>query len=122
MANKKKSIVTLYEEILSQYPLSDEHKEFLLKRKEQTEKKNASGSKAERKPTAQQIENAGIKEQILAVLAESPAPMNATEVGKAIGVESNHRVSALLTQLKNEDKVVRAEVKGRAVFSLPTEV
>ena len=115
--SKKKTVVALFDEIISQYALSDEHKEFLLKRKEQTEKKNASGSKAERKPTAQQVENAGIKEDILACLAT--APMNATEVGKAIGVDSNHRVSALLTQLKNENKVVRSEVKGRAVFALP---
>ena len=116
--SKRKTVVELFEEILSAYPLSDEHKEFLTKRKEQTERKNASGSKAERKPTATQLENAGIKEDILALLEQEGRAMNATEVGKALGIDSNHKVSALLTQLRNADKVIRTEVKGRAMFSI----
>lgn len=92
---------------------------FLQERKAQTEKKNASGNKADRKPTAQQIENEGIKEQIVAVLSSATKPMTATEVGKALGIESNHRVSALLTQLKKDGTVLREEIKGRAMFSLP---
>ena len=94
--------------------------EFIANRKEQTIKKNASGSKAERKPTATQIENAGIKEQIIGVLTEAGRAMNATEVAKAVGIDSNHKVSALLTQLKNAEIVERSEVKGRAVFSIAT--
>lgn len=94
---------------------------FNQERKAQTEKKNASGSKAERKPTAQQIENAGIKEQIVAVLSSADKAMTATEVGKALGIDNNHRISALLTQLKKDGTVVRDEVKGRAMFSLPKD-
>lgn len=97
----------------------DELIAFNQERMAQTVKKNASGSKVERKPTAQQIENEGIKEQIVAVLSSAIEPMTATAVGKALGIESNHRVSALLTQLKKDGTVLREEVKGRAVFSLP---
>ena len=36
------------------------------------------------------------------------------------GIKSNQHISALVTQLKNAHKVVRVEVKGKAMFRLPT--
>jgi len=94
-----------------------------------TEKKNASGSNADRKPTAKQLENEGIKEQILAFLATQPNPVPMGEIMKGIGIESNQRVTALvssmLTERKGEvnpdGKIVRTEVKGKAHFALATE-
>lgn len=130
MANKKKltavekfedTIAVLRGEAAPNGSTVDELIAFNQERMAQTIKKNASGSKAERKPTAQQIENEGIKEQIVAVLSSATEPMTATAVGKALGIESNHRVSALLTQLKKEQIVLREEVKGRAVFSVPKD-
>lgn len=100
---------------------------FLQERKAQTVKKNASGSKADRKPTAQQIENASIKEQIVAVLESATEPMTATDIAKAVGCDSNYRISALLGQMVkvtasgkvNEGGVLdRTEVKGRAYFAI----
>lgn len=100
---------------------------FIGERKAQTERKNASGSKAERKPTAQQLENAKLKEQIMVALEGASEPMCASDIGKAVGCDNNYRVSALLGQMckvtaggkTNEDGVLdRTEVKGRAYFAV----
>ena len=87
---------------------------FLDERIAITEKKNANGG--ERKPTKTQLENEGIKEQILSVMSTNP--MTIGEIGKAIGIDSNQKVSALVTQLLKAGKVVRTEVKGKAFFAL----
>ena len=87
---------------------------FLDERIAITEKKNANGG--ERKPTKTQLENEGIKEQILSVM--STTPMTIGEIGKEIGIDSNQKVSALVTQLIQANKVVRTEVKGKAYFAL----
>ena len=99
--------------------------EFLDERIAITEKKNASGG-GERKPTKTQLENEGIKENILAFLATQSAPVTIGAIGKAIGIESNQKVSALVTQMLTvrkgvavaDGKVVRSEVKGKAYFAL----
>lgn len=83
-----------------------------------TEKKNASGGNADRKPTAKQLENEGIKADILNYLAIQSAPVPVKDVQKAIGIESNQKATSLITQLVKADKVVRTEDKGRAYFAL----
>lgn len=88
---------------------------FLDERIAITEKKNANGN-GERKPTKTQLENEGIKEQILSVMSTNP--MTIGEIGKEIGIDSNQKVSALVTQLLKAGKVVRTEVKGKAYFAL----
>ena len=98
--------------------------EFINERIAITEKKNANGG--ERKPTATQIANEGIKEQILAVLTSAPAPMTNGEITKAIGSEQPNKVAALVAQMlvvrkgveNPEGKIVRTEVKGKAYFAL----
>ena len=90
-----------------------------------TEKKNASGN-GERKPTATQIANEGIKEQILEVLSKAEKPMTNGEITKAIGSDQPNKVCQLVAQMltvrKGEvnpnGKVVRSEVKGKAYFAL----
>jgi hypothetical protein len=115
-------------EVVEGFTLADAQA-FLDERIAITEKKNASGSGADRKPTKTQLENEGIKEQITEFLATCEKPATITDICKAIGVESNHKVSALVSQMltirkgvPNPDgKVVRSEVKGRAYFALATE-
>lgn len=89
--------------------------EFIDGRIEQVEKKNAAGG-GERKPTKTQLENEGIKEQILSIM--SADPMTIGDIGKAIGIDSCQKVSALVTQLIKARKVVRSEIKGKAHFAL----
>jgi hypothetical protein len=100
--------------------------EFLDGRKEQTIKKNATSATADRKPTKTQLENEGIKAEILAYLATCDAPATIGEIGKAIGIESNQKVSALVTQMLTvrkgvavaDGKIERTEIKGKAHFTL----
>ena len=102
---------------------------FLDERIAITEKKNASGSNADRKPTKTQLENEGIKDKIIEFLTSCEKPATITDICKAIGIESNQKVSALVSQMltvrkgvPNPDgKVVRTEVKGKAHFALATE-
>lgn len=80
------------------------------------EKKSATPSK----PTANQLENVKYREAILSILAEADAPMTISamcEDDRLSGLK-NQRVSALVTQLKKENKVVRSEVKRVAYFAL----
>ena len=101
---------------------------FIDGRIEQVNKKNATGG-GERKPTKEQIANAGIKEQIVEVLRNADEPMCVGDLMKALGIESNQKVSALVSQMltvrkgvENPDGcIVRTEVKGKAYFALATE-
>ena len=95
--------------------------EFIDGRIAQVAKKNATPT-GERKPTKTQLENEGIKEQIVSAIAENGKPMTVGEVMKELGIDSNQKVTSRLTQLVKAYKVERTEVKGKPYFSLPTEV
>lgn len=117
MAEKKITKREMWNQILEKYPLTDEEKEYINHEIELLNKRNSK----DRKPTAAQIANEGIKENILAYLGNVANPQSITDIIKgAEGCEdlSNQRVSALVRQLKEAGKVVRTEVKGRAYFSL----
>lgn len=78
-------------------------------------KKNAS----EKKPTAQQVANEGLKDTIYNFLAENGEMMTVTDIQKnceGMAELSNQRVSALLRQMKDDGKVERIEDKRKAYF------
>lgn len=86
------------------------------------DKKKASG-----KMTKTQTENVGIKEIILQALTTANEPITITDLLKN-NVElydatagSNQKVSALMTQLKKENKVVRTTNGKKALFSIAEE-
>ena len=111
---KKMTIVEQYEAIIGKVEgvLSPAEVEFLKERAELHAKKNAS-----RRPSKAQTENEGLKEKILDYMVEGKS-YTITEIQKGVGIESNQKTSALVRQLKLEDKVVRTEDKGKAYFSL----
>lgn len=79
------------------------------------EKKNS----ADRKPTATQIANDGIKETILDLLVSSGQKMTISEMMKAdeeLGNLTNQKVSALVRQLIKEGKVEKTEEKRKSYF------
>ena len=79
----------------------------------------AKKNSAEKKPTATQVANEGIKGIILANMADNHL-YTITELQKGISELnelSNQRVSALVRQLVSEGKVVRTEDKRKAYFS-----
>ena len=81
-------------------------------------KKNAG----DKKPTAKQIENDGIKATILTVMEKSPEHLfTVTELCKAdadLAELSNQRVSALLRQLIDAGKVKKTEDKRKSYFQI----
>lgn len=83
--------------------------------------KKASG--ASDKPTAKQKENANYKVAILSAMEDGKS-YTITEMSKTfteLADLSPNRISALVTQLKNEGKVVRTEEKRVAYFSKAQE-
>ena len=117
MANTKKMTKRDYfNAILSKYPLTDAEKAFVEHELELLEKKNSS----EKKPTAQQVANDGIKTAIAEGMSSNRL-YTVTEIQKEIpecAELSNQRVSALLRQMKDDGIVTRTEDKRKAYFSL----
>lgn len=71
--------------------------------------------------TKTQIENEKIKDLIVDMLVELGKPVSITELQKSndnLGVLSNQKISSLLTQLKEENRVVRVEEKKKAYFTV----
>ena len=106
--------VKALEFVLANCELSAEYKEKIEKMKAQFEKKNS----AEKKPTATQIANEGIKSVILEVL--NGKTMTISEMQKAsaeLTPLSNQKISALLKQMVDNGTVIRIEDKRKAYFT-----
>lgn len=88
---------------------------FITHEIELLDKKNS----AEKKPTATQKANVGIKETIVASM-EAGKRYTVTELLKALGNEelTNQKVSSLLRQLVADGSVVKTEDKRKSYFSL----
>ena len=88
-----------------------EHEIELLAKKNSTEKK----------PTAQQTENAGIKDIIIEVLTDEEKGMTISAMQKKnadLGEYSNQKISALVRQMILDGIVEKTEEKGKAYFRL----
>ncbi len=114
---KKMTIVEQYEAIIGKVEgvLTADEVAFLQERADMVAKKNAT-----RKPTKAQAENEDIKSAIVEGMVEGK-DYTITDLIKsipAVAELTNQRVSALVRQLKDEGKVVRKEVKGKAYFTL----
>ena len=115
MATTKMTKRDYFTAILSKYPLTDAEKAFVEHELELLAKKNS----AEKKPTAQQVANDGIKAAIVAGMAPNRL-YTVTEIQKEIpecAELSNQRISALLRQMIGNE-IVRTEDKRKAYFSL----
>ena len=118
MTMEKMTNVKAINYVLGNCEVPADVKEKLEKMREQFVKKNS----AERKPTANQVENQGYKADILAYLG-TVENATITDLMKAIpslAELSNQRVSAIVRQLKDSGEVVREEIKRKAYFSLAT--
>lgn len=102
---------------IAEVKANDELVKFIEHELELLAKKNS----AEKKPTAAQVANEGIKSIILETLAENGKMMTISEMQKAnaeLGELSNQRISALIRQLVNDEKVKRVEEKRKAYFKI----
>lgn len=94
----------------------DEDKPYLLNELALLDKK----STAEKKPTAMQVANEGIKAEIAEGMTANTL-YTVTDIQKGIPAcaeLSNQRVSALLRQMVEAGVIVRTEDKRKAYFSL----
>ena len=118
MANttKKMTKAQMFAQIKANYPLNADEVAFIDHELELLSKKNS----AEKKPTAQQTANEGIKVAIVEGMEQNRL-YTVTEIIKAVpecADMTNQRVSALLRQLVDGGKVKRTEDKRKAYFSL----
>ena len=100
---------------IAEVKANDELVKFIEHELELLAKKNSS----EKKPTAVQVANEGIKSVIIETLAENGKMMTISEMQKVsaeLGELSNQRISALIRQLINDGKVERIEDKRKAYF------
>lgn len=115
MANAKKMTKReMFEQIKANYNLTQAEIDFINHELELLAKKNSG----EKKPTATQTANVGIKNAILSGM-EVGKKYTITDLMKsipAIADLSNQRVSALVRQLIESEDVVRTEEKRKAYF------
>jgi hypothetical protein len=116
MANKKtqKDFFNEIIEVLNEVG-RDDLVEFCEDRIEKLSRKSSN-----KKPTKTQIENEGIKDTVLEVLADldNAVTTSALATDPRISV-STQKLSPILKALVAEGRVIREEEKGRAMFSLP---
>lgn len=119
----KKTVVEMFEEIL---PLcaTEEQRAFIKKRIEITKKKNASDKGAE--PTPKQREKMEQTERhktaIVSAMADE-VQYTPSDLVKLIGIEeirNTQKITPMLTALVKEKRLVKATVKGRSVYALPS--
>ena len=113
---KKMTKAQMFAQIKANYPLTPAEVEFIDHELALLAKKNS----AEKKPTAQQTANEGIKTAIVEGM-EPNRLYTITEIIKSVPAcadMTNQRVSALLRQLVEGGKVKRTEDKRKAYFSL----
>lgn len=113
---KKMTKVDYFKQILANYNLTEDEQNFINHELELLAKKNS----AEKKPTAVQVANDGIKTDILDGMVEGTL-YTITDLIKtipALADLTNQRVSALIRQLIADGKVERIEEKRKAYFRL----
>ena len=116
MANEKKMTkAQMFAQIKANYPLTEDEVKFIDHELELLSKKNS----AEKKPTAQQTANEGIKQSIVDGMENGKA-YTITDIIKSVPAcadLTNQRVSALMRQLVENGAVVRTEDKRKAYFT-----
>lgn len=123
MANKK-TVVQMYEELMAIPTLTEEQKNFLAKRIEITQKKNANRST---EPTPKQREkmahDAELRNAIVAVMVADATytPSDLVKLVDNAEIPNTQKLTPLLTALVGEGVLTKATVKGRSVYSLSAD-
>ena len=120
MTNTKKSKRVLFGELLELEVIqnNEEYKNFIEHEIELLEKKASN-----KVTTTTQKENEGLKEIIVNTLSELGKPVTISEL-QAENAElsrekySNQKINALLTQLKNECRVINTKDKKKSYFTV----
>ena len=122
--SKKMTIAETFAILLEKYPFTDEERAFIEGRIEKATRKSGG----ERKPTAKQVKNAEVADEVYAFMANTPdTAYTVSELLKvcpaftAIDGCSASYANAIVKKLKDAGRVARAEVKGRAYFTAVVE-
>lgn len=113
---KKMTKAQMFAQIKANYSLTDEEIAFIDHELELLAKKNSS----EKKPTATQKANEGIKTAILDNL-DVNAKYTITDIMKSVPEctdLTNQKVSAIVKQMVDEGTMVRVEEKRKAYFKI----
>ena len=94
----------------------DEDKDFILREMNLLAKKNASRSA---KPSAKQVANASIADEIYEAMEERRAYTisDIKALVPALAEANPQKVSAIVTKMRNEIRVSRETIKGKAYFT-----
>ena len=121
--SKKMTKKEMFAQIMANYNLTVDETAFIEREIELLNNRKKSD-----KPTAKQTENDGYKTAILEYLTEhAEEKFTITEIWHNVAVladneaMSNQRVSALVRQLKEDNLVVKEDIKRKAYFSIATE-
>jgi 23S rRNA pseudoU1915 N3-methylase RlmH len=123
MANKK-TVVEMYEELLTIEGLTQEQKDFLNKRIEITKKKNANRSA---EPTPKQKEKMAhdkeLRDKVVAVMEQgkSYTPSDLVKLVDVAEIPNTQKLTPMLTALVTEGVVSKVVEKGRSKYSLSVE-
>ena len=101
--------------MMEKYNFTEQERAFIEHEIELLDKKKSG----ERKPTATQIANEGLKEIIMEVLNSTEEMLTVTDIIKShadLAELSNQKVSSLMTQLKDAGKVEKVVEKRKAYF------
>lgn len=101
--------------MMEKYNFTEEERAFIEHEIELLDKKKSG----ERKPTATQIANEGLKEIIMEVLNSTEEMLTVTDIIKShadLAELSNQKVSSLVTQLKDAGKVEKVVEKRKSYF------
>ena len=104
----------MFAQIIEQFELSEEQRTFLEHEIELLERKSGGN----RKPTATQKANEGIKSAILEYM-EPEVLYSISDISKNVpecAELSGQKISAIITLLKNAEMVERVEIKRKAYF------
>lgn len=123
--SKKMTIVEQYENIVEKYAdvLTKEEIAFLKERAELHAKKNGN-----RKPTAQQLKNKAVAEDVIAYLTETKEHLQIKEMIKKIpclarieGCTPQYVVGVLrpYCESKGDGTIKKEEIKGASYFYIP---
>ena len=123
MANKK-TVVEMYEELLTIESLTQEQKDFLNKRIEITKKKNANRStELTPKQKEKMAHDKALRDKVVAVMVKgvSYTPSDLVKLVDVEEIPNTQKLTPMLTTLVTEGVVSKAVEKGRSYYSLSVE-
>ena len=117
--SKKMTIADKFNALLEKYPFTEDERAFIKDRIDKATRK----TDGEKKPTAKQVQNAAVADEVYAYMAQTPdKAFTVSELLKvcpaftAIDGCSASYANAIVKKLKDAGRVVRTEIKGRAYF------